>query len=956
MKNSNHNKINRTKLAIIITALTTVAAAILLVAMIVTHADPKLDKIEIASLPDKTEYIEKQTLDTAGLVVKAYYGDNPVEVSDYAVDKTVLEFGDDTVTVSYTDNKITKTASFAISVVRKSLSSIEITKQPNKTIYTEGAFFDPTGTEVTAHYDNGESSVVGDWEHNGVKALTISDKSIIVSFGGKTADIPITVEQKRLSGLYLKRLPDRLEYTEGEYFDFLGLELYAKYENSSDERVYDWELGSITPLAVTDTAVTVSYTLHGVTKSVVIDIAVAAAENIAEEQVLLSNLVNLLPQTEDMTMEDLGALNYVISVLDSAELSESQQKLKDELSAKRDVLVSELPEEPEKVYKITYGIKDGLEFEDINFGGNPAVIKDGQTVGLNAATSDIAVKQGYEFTGWSMDGKTVTSISNIDSDKTVYAVFMLTPTVELIFKDKETIGELYTVNPLRNDSYNFSDANISSAILNRNGLLPIAYYSIDNKRIDSINLNNGSSITVFVQTVSERELHLPDGNLFTVGWNYKFEVDGVNDESVEIARTGSVFYIPIGAEVTITATNANIDDIILDGESIGSRLNSTVVNAVFSMAEGQYPASVTYTTKLLNMTTLSFIGQNVHSVVYPVGWNGIMADVDLENLAFVFDEDNNRYLNTYSINNKKYYFDDLAHYVFDGDTVINVLKQFNSFSLTVEYSNGKEILDGIVGRQFLNTAISSFSSDAVSTLNTILDTSNLFSDKAMTQPITKDELFAVIVRQNIIVYSDWTLVPQEPDIPIFSPVDYSNYSFVNNWNALFTLENDILSCELILAADGNYSYTTYVNGNVSANAYGIYRLNNGKIEIKTFISAYEYDIFSSDDLSFDISFSSDGLLLTKFIRLDGTKKTTFEHVLFCGSVRPVNYSAGLYIGRYNIGGIIITLLENGTATIIFAEETITAYYRVGDEGRIYLMENGMFGTGDITEILEGCKL
>lgn len=67
MKNNSTSKISDTKLAIIITAITSVAVSVLLAVMLVTHADPELTKIEILSPPYKTEYIEKQRLDTSGL-------------------------------------------------------------------------------------------------------------------------------------------------------------------------------------------------------------------------------------------------------------------------------------------------------------------------------------------------------------------------------------------------------------------------------------------------------------------------------------------------------------------------------------------------------------------------------------------------------------------------------------------------------------------------------------------------------------------------------------------------------------------------------------------------------------------------------------------------------------------------------------------------------------------------
>lgn len=952
MKNTTHNKITRQKLTFIILAITTVLVGVLLAVMLVTHKPPELTRIEIVSSPYKTQYIEKQTLDTTGLVVKAYFGSESKEITNYSVDKSVLELGDETVTVSYTDNKITQTAQFSIDVVQKSLSYIEVTKQPDKTVYLENSLFDPSGIEVTAHYDNGESVIINGWEHNAIDPLSLSDNTVTISFGGNTANIPITVEQKRLQDIYLDRLPNKLKYTESEYFDFLGLELYAKYDNAPDERVYDWTLDVTRPLTTEDTNVNISYRLHDVTKSVTIDIEVTAAEQVTEEQKLLSNLIDLLPNADDLGVENLGALNYVISVLNATEITEEQQRLRDELTTKRDEIMAGIPEEPEREYNIEYKISDGLVFGDISYGYNPAKIKADQSITLEPAVSDIAVSLGYEFTGWMMDGKTVTSINNIDSDKTVYAVFTLTPAVEVIFKDKITDAVLWTADPLRTDDYNFENANIHSAILNKNGVLPVAYYSTGNVRIDSVNLNSGSNVIVYALTTEVRQLHLPDENLFTVGWQYEFNVDEAADQTTTFARTGSVFYIPIGAEVTITATNANIDTIVLDGKDIGTKLNATVVKAVFNMAEGEYAASLTYTTKLTDMTTLSFVGQNVQSVVYPVGWNGIMAEVDLKNLAFIFDEENDAYMNVYTIGGNEYYFDDLTSYVFGGDTVITVAKKRNEFTLIVKYANGNEIMDGLVGKQALRSALSVYADDALVTLKSIFENGDLFADETKTTPIDKDELLSHIVRNNITVYSDWHLDPEEPDIPTFEPVDYGEYSFVGTWSSLFAADTDILSCELVLTDDGNYSYKTYVNGILSADACGVYRLSNGVIEIKTFDTAYKYDIFTKNDLSVDIRFCADGLLRVEFVWLNDTIKTVFEQVLFCGEVRPVNYSAMSAVGVYDIAGNMLTLFENGTATIIIGDSEITAYYRIDEEGRVYLMENGTVGTGDITELLE----
>ncbi|MDR2046963.1 MAG: hypothetical protein LBP79_03560 [Clostridiales bacterium] len=60
------------------------------------------------------------------------------------------------------------------------------------------------------------------------------------------------------------------------------------------------------------------------------------------------------------------------------------------------------------------------------------------------------------------------------------------------------------------------------------------------------------------------------------------------------------------------------------------------------------------------MITVSFVGNNRTEYVYPSGWNGIMATVDLKNLAFMFDEANRKYFNVYTIGEVGYYYENLT--------------------------------------------------------------------------------------------------------------------------------------------------------------------------------------------------------------------------------------------------------------------------------------------------------
>lgn len=79
------------------------------------------------------------------------------------------------------------------------VTSLEITKQPNKTNYTQGETFDPAGMEVTAHYNKEPlTETVTDYAYD-TQPLTPSDTSVTITYGGASATVPITVEHNHVA-------------------------------------------------------------------------------------------------------------------------------------------------------------------------------------------------------------------------------------------------------------------------------------------------------------------------------------------------------------------------------------------------------------------------------------------------------------------------------------------------------------------------------------------------------------------------------------------------------------------------------------------------------------------------------------------------------------------------------------------------------------------------------------
>lgn len=113
--------------------------------------------------------------------------------------------GTQTVTVSYTENEVTKTTSYQITVsaLPVVLNSISVKTNPTKLEYKVGEYFDPTGLVITKHMSDDSTSDVKYADESAnfafspslTTALSLSQASITITYGEKTTTIAITVKQ-----------------------------------------------------------------------------------------------------------------------------------------------------------------------------------------------------------------------------------------------------------------------------------------------------------------------------------------------------------------------------------------------------------------------------------------------------------------------------------------------------------------------------------------------------------------------------------------------------------------------------------------------------------------------------------------------------------------------------------------------------------------------------------------
>jgi len=158
--------------------------------------------------PASAKNIQGQPLDLTGLTVTAVYSDGSEKTAtDYTVSGYHAEkLGSQTVTVSHGG----KTASFTVTVERRRLESVSVTRKPEKLAYAYGDALDLAGMEVTARYNDGGSRVLKAGEYScagydpkapGTQTLTVAYEENCDDSTVLAADVfTVTVGQQAVSG------------------------------------------------------------------------------------------------------------------------------------------------------------------------------------------------------------------------------------------------------------------------------------------------------------------------------------------------------------------------------------------------------------------------------------------------------------------------------------------------------------------------------------------------------------------------------------------------------------------------------------------------------------------------------------------------------------------------------------------------------------------------------------
>ncbi len=164
-----------------------------------TSASP-LASISVNAEGAKTSYALNETLNTSGLVVTAHYEDTTSKVvAGFTTSPThgsvLSTAGNTTITVSYTEESVTKTTSYSVAVSESErvLQSIELDTDSVDKNFTFGETFSSSGIAVTAYYSDSTSEEVEDYYVAEPDMLSIGTQEVVVSYLGKTASYDIAL-------------------------------------------------------------------------------------------------------------------------------------------------------------------------------------------------------------------------------------------------------------------------------------------------------------------------------------------------------------------------------------------------------------------------------------------------------------------------------------------------------------------------------------------------------------------------------------------------------------------------------------------------------------------------------------------------------------------------------------------------------------------------------------------
>ena len=201
-----------------------------------------LTGISMATDPTKLIYIENlEDLDLSGSKLRLSYDNETTEKIDITpdmisgYDKTKV--GTQVITVSYGGF----TTTFKVTVLAKSVSSIELTTKPATLAYLEDRdMLDVSGGVVTRYFNNGTSDTVELKPEmvSGFDNTKVGTQTLTITINGKTTTFDVEIIEKTVVAVSVATKPTKTEYLEGkDNLDLSGGQLRVTYDNGKSKLV-----------------------------------------------------------------------------------------------------------------------------------------------------------------------------------------------------------------------------------------------------------------------------------------------------------------------------------------------------------------------------------------------------------------------------------------------------------------------------------------------------------------------------------------------------------------------------------------------------------------------------------------------------------------------------------------------------------------------------------------------
>ena len=159
---------------------------------------------------------------------------------------------------------------------------LKVVTPPNKTSYLLGEDFDSTGMVVHFLHEDGSTTAIPNaessisYEDDTNLSNVTPDIRIVYRNEATRYSISYPVEVAYPTAIFTYREPNKIKYDYGETFDPTGMEVKVLYNNGkiADVRLASCTLTPSEALTVSDTAITISYSLYGSTYTTTVPIHV----------------------------------------------------------------------------------------------------------------------------------------------------------------------------------------------------------------------------------------------------------------------------------------------------------------------------------------------------------------------------------------------------------------------------------------------------------------------------------------------------------------------------------------------------------------------------------------------------------------------------------------------------------------------------------------------------------